>query len=307
SDFGNRPPEARQARFVTSPDAFLALWDQTRELARERPNVRLGAGIHSLRAASLDDVRRIVAAIDERVPLPPYDPAEEDAPVPDTPLHIHISEQRREVAACRAKHLGTPIELLGNAVELGPRWSLVHATHATPAELLSIATSGAVVVLCPSTEANLGDGIFPAHDFSKQRGRIAIGSDSGVTLNVAEELRWFEYVQRLATGFRHVMDPRPKFGRPLGEALYERATSAGMQALDQPIGVIAEDCRADLIVLEPFEDEPALDIYLFRSGAWQVRDVIAGGRIVVREGRHVDSEELQRRGAQAVRALLERV
>jgi len=289
ADFGRKPPEGVQRRFVHSLESFVDAWRRLSSLVRDEPLLRLGLAPHSLRAVEVADLPKLLAAIDALVERPPYDAGEEDAPEADTPVHLHVGEQRREVEACLAAHGTTPIALLARTVELGPRWSLVHATHATPQELQTIARATAVVVVCPTTEANLGDGIFAAREFVDQRGRIAIGSDSNVALDVAEELRWLEYGQRLRLQQRRVLGGRRA---SLGERLYELALSGGLQSLDQPIGVIAPEARADLVVLASVAREetevPDLDTCLFRSGAWAVRDVLTGGTFRVREGRHVE-------------------
>jgi formimidoylglutamate deiminase len=294
-DFGAVPAAASQARFLMSVEAFAALWDSLAAAMRGSNGVKLGVAAHSLRAVKCEEIAALLAHVDAC------------AGPQVTPMHLHISEQRREVEACVAAHGVPPLELLGREFELGPRWSLVHATHATPGELTLVARAKAVVVACPTTEANLGDGIFPAAAFSSEGGRIAIGSDSHVSLDVAEELRWLEYSQRLALQRRHVLRSERTPAQALGEALYGEALSAGAQSLEQPVGSIAAGRRADFLVLDESPDEvPSLDRAIFRSGAWRVRDVFVAGRAVVREGRHADDEAIASRSAGAVRAVLRR-
>jgi formimidoylglutamate deiminase len=295
ADFGAAAPAASQRRFVLSLDAFAALWDSLAQSTRGLACVRLGLAAHSLRAVTCAEILALLAHVDER------------AGMHVTPVHLHISEQRREVAACVAQYGVTPIELLGRELELGPRWSLVHATHATPGELTLVARAQAVIVACPTTEANLGDGIFPAAAFAAERGRIAIGSDSHVSLDVAEELRWLEYTQRLALERRHVLANAATPAEPLGEALYGAALRAGAQSLEQPVGALATGHRADFIVLaETPAGAPSLDRAIFRSGAWCVRDAFVAGRQVLREGRHADDEAIAQRAATATRGVLQR-
>jgi formimidoylglutamate deiminase len=281
SDFGGVAPLPEQKRFVLSPDAFAALWESLAQTLRGEPDARLGLAAHSLRAVAPGDPALLVALSNA---------------LPGAPLHLHISEQRREVEACVALHGTTPIALLANAIDLGPQWSLVHATHATPSELAQVAAAGAVVVVAPTTEANLGDGIFPARDFARAGGAIAIGSDSHVSLDVAEELRWLEYAQRLAHEARHVLGD--------GAALYRGTLAAGARSLGRRTGALAAGMRADIVVLDAYapDETPSLDAYLFRSGTWRVRDVFVGGRIVVRDGRHPRRDELAARAERAVRA-----
>jgi formimidoylglutamate deiminase len=208
----------------------------------------------------------------------------------------------REVQACRAYYGTTPLEVLSKSVTLDERWSLVHATHATPAERSLVAAAGCVVVLCPTTEANLGDGIFAASDFVAGGGRIAIGSDSNVSLDVAEELRWLEYGQRLTLQRRGVLRSP---GRSLAGGLFERCAKGGRQALAQPVGAFAPGSRADFVVLEEGDEQngPSMNRYVFKSGAWRVRDVIVAGGYVVRDGHHAQEEAIRRRALRAAASI----
>lgn len=287
SDAGGAAPLPHQRRFLHDRDAFCAL---TRDLATRyfaAPDVRVGTAFHSLRAVTPADVEALADAL-------PIDA--------DAPLHVHIAEQTREVEACVAAYGATPVDVLARTVELGPRWSLIHATHATDIELHKIARAGAAVVVCPTTEANLGDGVFPLAAFRAQRGRVAIGSDSNVTLDPAEELRWLEYAQRLAERRRHVFGARE--GATLGDSLYLAALDAGAQSVGRPVGALAAGRRADLVVLaaEERDEPPSLDTRVFKSGAWRVADVVVGGEFRVRDGRHVARERLRARLARAERS-----
>jgi formimidoylglutamate deiminase len=179
------------------------------------------------------------------------------------------------------------------------RWCLVHATHVTDDELAGIARSGAIVGLCPTTEANLGDGLFP---LPRCRGRFGIGSDSQVSVSVVEELRWLEYAQRLALRRRSVNgDARAVFAAALG---------GGAQATGRPVGELAPGRRADIVVLDPDHAalaerplERVLDAFVFASGTSAVRDVMVGGRWVVEAGRHALAETALARFRAALRRL----
>lgn len=295
SDAGGVAPLHRQRRFVHDIAGFVLLWERLAELVAGDDDVRLGVGFHSLRAVTPEDIVRVLAAI------------EFAAPRANTPAHIHVSEQTREVEAVSTVHGATPIEVLARAVQLGPRWSLIHATHATEAELRVVAGAHAVVVVCPTTEANLGDGVFPLEAFRSRAGSVAIGSDSNVSLDVAEELRWLEYAQRLVERKRHVFGSRP--GGSLGEELYHETLRGGAQASGRPIGALEAGLRADLVVLAPLDEAeiderpPSLDALIFKSGAWRVYDVMTSGRFVVRGGAHVERERLRERALQAARAM----
>ena len=274
SDFGETPPAPRQLRFVLSFDAFADLCRELADAYGNDPQIALGVAPHSLRAVGLDDLPRLVELADTLGGT-------------SVPIHMHASEQVREVEACRATHGTTPIALLAQGVDLGPRWCLIHCTHATAGERRTIVEKGAVAGLCPTTEASLGDGIFPAARFVRDGGRIAVGTDSNVSIDVAEELRWLEYVQRLASRERNLMHAA---GDPfVGRYLYETTLRGGAQAAGRSVGALANGHRADMVAVQcdPGTDpDTALGVALFRSGAWDVRDVIAGGRHVVRDGRH---------------------
>jgi len=271
-DFERRPPLPLQARFVHTPGSFAALWDDLVAAYGDDPQIRLGIAPHSLRAVDVEDIPTLVQLASR---------------VPGAPLHVHVSEQEREVQACRELHGTTPIALLARYVTFDERWCFVHATHASPAELRTIVAAHASVALCPTTEGNLGDGIFPAARFVRMGGTIALGSDSNVSIDVAEELRWLEYVQRLKRQARGVLQDRatPSVGR----FMYEAVLRGGAQAAGSKIGALAPGYRADFIALDThdgFERATAFDRYVFRSRAWQPRDVVVGGRHVVRDGHH---------------------
>jgi len=193
------------------------------------------------------------------------------------------------------------------------RWCLVHATHATAAELAAVAARGAVVGLCPVTESSLGDGIFPAAQFLSVGGRSGIGTDSNIRIDAAEELRTLEYSQRLAHRARNVL--APSAGVSTGRALFDAALAGGHQAL-QPVGDqgtvgLTDGAPLDLValaadhpaLLERREDE-ILDSWIFAGDRALVDCVWRGGRKLVSGGRHRDREALRARYAQALRVLL---
>ena len=234
-----------------------------------RHGVAVGVAPHSLRA-----VRPASLAL--------------DGLDPGWPIHIHVAEQRREVEACLAATGARPVAWLLDHAAVDRRWCLVHATHTTTAERAGILGRGAVAGLCPTTEANLGDGIFPARDFWRAGGLIGFGSDSHVCTSVAEELRLLEYGQRLMSERRNVL-ARP--GASTGRTLFDAALAGG-SVVGHPAG-LAKGARADLVVLDPEHpamvarsDDAWLDAWIFASGRPPVRDVYAAGRLVVENGRH---------------------
>lgn len=284
-------PSERQRRFTHR--SLLGFGRLLESLGRAlEPGQRLGVAPHSLRAVDPESLRAVVALADEQLG-------------PDAPIHIHVSEQTDEVSACIAALGTSPIAALAQTVELGPRWCLVHATHATEAELRAIRDSGAVIALCPTTEANLGDGRFPLAGHVEAGGRMAIGTDSQVTVDPAEELRWLEYQARLESRSRNVLQPS---GEHLGAHLWQLAASGGARALGTGTGEIRVGARADLVELDPdhprlvgLSPDAALDAHVL--GARALRSVVVGGQMRVREGRHPRRDEI----AAAYRAAIRRL
>jgi formimidoylglutamate deiminase len=301
SDFGGKPLRPDQARFESETEPFIDA--VARRIAAERHEAaapfgvergsedrrglthRTGIAFHSLRAvplANLHEVSRRLREIDAGLPI-----------------HIHVAEQVLEVKACQCETGKRPIELLLDTGLVDRHWCLVHATHSVPAELERLAGTGAAVCVSISTEANLGDGFFDAAGWLKAGGRLCVGSDSQSTVSPAEELRWLEYQQRLRKKRRAVLstarDPH------VGTRLWADAARAGADALGQPAGAIEVGKRADFLVLDREHpsmlggaDDTALDRLLFAGGEAAIRDVMVGGRWVVKDRRHAKEEELRR-------------
>ncbi|MGC1729347.1 MAG: formimidoylglutamate deiminase, partial [Steroidobacteraceae bacterium] len=175
SGFGGAAPQPRQARFVSDPKRFADILEASRRALRALPDAALGVAPHSLRAATPEELAEVVALAGGGL------------------VHIHVAEQQREVEECRQWLGRRPVEWLLENCPVNARWCLVHATHATDAELAGVASRAAVVGLCPITESSLGDGIFPAAAFLAVGGCFGIGSDSNVLLDAATELRTLEY------------------------------------------------------------------------------------------------------------------
>jgi formimidoylglutamate deiminase len=285
SDFGGRPLKPEQARFYLDTDAFLRAIEQRVAAERGMSNrmLRTGAAFHSLRAVPLDHLRAAALA------LRGIDPS--------VPVHIHVAEQVAEVRACETATGRRPIELLLDQELLTPHWCVVHATHATAKELEGLAEVDAVVCVSISTEANLGDGFFDAARFLKN-GRLCVGSDSQSTVSPAEELRWLEYQQRLCKKRRAVLTAKGE--SHVGTRLWRDAAKNGACALGQPVGRIAVGCRADWLVLDAMHPslagvsaDGALDRLLFAGADKAIRDVMVGGRWVVKGGHHAADERLR--------------
>jgi formimidoylglutamate deiminase len=278
--FGGQPPGGGQRRFLHDSGAFLRLLNRLLQRHGGNPQIRFGIAPHSLRAVTPDLLKDVVRGLDDL-----------DG---DAPIHIHIAEQIKEVGDCKAWCGQRPVEWLLNNQPLGPRWCLVHATHMTDGEIGRLARSGAVAGLCPTTEANLGDGLFAAPEFMAQGGMIGIGSDSQISVSVAEELRWLEYGQRLIQRRRNVLAPGGNASPSVGAALYRASLAGGARALGRHVGRLAPGYRADLLVLDG--EDPALlgkcgdvllDAFVFAGNRNPIRDVIVGGKWVVTEGHHM--------------------
>ncbi len=267
--FGHAHLNASQRRFQADPDFILDLHARLAQHARAAGAglFHCGVAVHSLRAVPMSSVLTVERAL------------------PDVPLHIHISEQAKEVQDCLTHHQRRPIEWLAEQVPLSPRWHLVHATHALPHELTAIRDSGATVVICPTTEANLGDGRF---DWPCAQGlgvRGSVGTDSHVNRNWTEELRWLEYAQRLHLQQRNV-SLQQQAGATAARLL-DWAVAGGAAASGLPLNGIALGQRADMIELDSACDAllgvPAahvLDAWVFSTPSSPARRVFVGGRAV---------------------------
>lgn len=290
--FDDAPLEAAQQRFATDEERLLAIIESLRWHGRDSTSLRVGIAPHSLRAVSIDVLRHLASALPE-----------------ETTIHIHVAEQIREVEDCIAATGARPVELLMAEAPVGPSWCLIHATHVLHDELADIAASGAVAGLCPITEGNLGDGVFPLPEFLTAGGRFGIGSDSNVTLNPWEEFRMLEYGQRLTHGRRCMSLPEDGTGS-VGGALYRAALIGGAAALGQPVGVIAEGFRADLTVLDRGQlsqpdaaGDDILDTAIFTGARLPVRDVMVSGIWRVRDGHHPQEEVARAAFAAALRRI----
>lgn len=287
--FGAQPLRPDQQRFRTDVDDVLGIVDALGALRCGQ--LEVGAAPHSLRAAAIDRIR----ALQDGLPA-------------GRPLHIHIAEQQLEVEQCLASVGQRPVEYLTGQIDIDDRWCLVHATHLNEVEIGALAGSGAVAGLCPTTEANLGDGLFPLAPYIAAGGRFGIGSDSHVSQSPVEELRWLEYGQRLLHQQRNVAHTPTQ--RNVADYLWQAALSGGAQAAGRRVGPLAVGRRADLLVLD--EGHPNLDgvsaaevlgRFVFCGNDNLVRDVLCGGRWVVRDGRHIDQDAIARRFRQAVTLL----
>lgn len=299
SGFGGKPANEGQRRFVNNIDSYekllieLAISDPT-----EKTLFRLGIAPHSLRAITPDELTAIQGL--------------RNAITPDGPIHIHISEQKQEVRDC-IDHFGVrPIDWLMDNAPVDKTWCLVHATHATPNELSKMASSGAVVGLCPMTEANLGDGIFAAAEFVEQGGSIGVGTDSNIRTNLADELQMLEYGQRLNRQGRNVLasDSQPN----VGDFLVTQVNSGGKLATGQPKSDVSVGSRADFIVFPREIDgiswsngSDYLNYWLFAALDKSPSDVYVAAKQMITGGKHIADEQVNAKFNRTMRHLLQKL
>jgi len=290
SGFGNEPLQPRQRRFDSDCKSVLRMLDGLKGSLSS--DIKVGVAPHSLRAVDPGSLNELVAAV----------PA-------DAPIHIHAAEQTKEVEDCKAALGKRPVEWLLENHRVDARWCVVHATHMTIDETRALAASGAVAGLCPTTEANLGDGIFPLLEYRAAGGRYGIGGDSHVSRDPAEELRHLEYAQRITLRKRNLVTG--KTSPAVGTTLWLEAAAGGAQALGRAMGAIAPGRRADLVVLdaghpdlEGRSGDAVANALVFSGSTGLVRDVMVGGRWVVRDRRHSAEASAAADYKRAVKALL---
>jgi formimidoylglutamate deiminase len=279
-NFGGTEPAPGQARFVSDQDGYARLLAGSAAAVRRLPDAVLGVAPHSLRAVTLEELSEVVALAG------------------GGPVHIHAAEQLREVDDCIAWCGARPVELLLDRAGVGVGWCVVHATHMTDAETRLLAGSGAVAGLCPITEASLGDGIFDGTAWRDAGGRFGVGSDSNIQIGVAEELRMLEYSQRLVTRRRNVLAAGS--GATTGRSLVDAAMVGGATALGVEAPALRVGAAADIVALDASHVSLAgrhadgwLDGWIFAApGA--VDTVWRRGRTVVRRGRHIGRERIER-------------
>ena len=280
--FDGRALSPRQARFGHDVDGYLRLLESLRPL--QDATLRIGCALHSLRAVPPDAMRDVLAAV----------PA-------DSRIHNHIAEQTAEVDDCVAQRGARPVRWLLDHACVDARWTLVHATHLDAGETVALAGSGATAAICTTTEANLGDGLFPLRDYLDAGGRWGIGSDSQVSVSPVEELRWLEYGQRLALRRRNVaVGASASIGASLLHGVHASAGDA-----------TGFDATEDFVLLDP--DAPALigataadvaDRWIFAGNRNAVHEVTVAGRTLVRDGVHQARDPIAAAYRNAIDALL---
>lgn len=302
--FGGAPASAHQARFLSNVEGYGRLVNASRKALAGVDGAVVGIAPHSLRAVTPSELRNIL-------PL-----------AAGGPVHIHVAEQLREVEECVASLGARPVQWLLNEMPVDRRWCLVHATHVTDGEVAALAASGAVAGLCPITEANLGDGVFPAVAFQGKGGAFGVGSDSNVLISVSEELRLLEYGQRLRDHARNVMAGAQS--QSTGRVLFDAAVSGGAQALGggaaklhsssvtasavapgltvgAPADIVA---LADDVALAGRAADQFLDTFIFANSRGLIDGVWRAGRKVVSGGAHLERGPIAARFRATLQRLL---
>ena len=281
SNFGDEQLSHTQKMFSHSLEDYQTLLETLHHQYQDEDNIAFGCAPHSLRAASKAHFEHLI----------PW----WQSFAKNRPIHIHIAEQMKEVEACRQFYHATPVEWLFDQVGFDKHWCLVHATHLTDIEVELIASSGAVAGLCPTTEANLGDGVFKAKDYFKQQGNWGIGSDSHVCLNPMQELRLLEYSQRLQYQKRNILCTDDE--NHVGHFLWKQASIGGGAAACRMTGKIEVDYAADLLVLNrdvvelyALDMASLLDTAMFALNNNPVKDVMVSGEWVIQDGVHARQE-----------------
>jgi formimidoylglutamate deiminase len=291
SGFGGQPAKSQQKRFVQGTEAYLSRFAALQRQIQASPLQQLGVCFHSLRAVDQAQIHQVLA----------------NTPT-ELPVHIHIAEQEREVNDCLAWSGQRPVMWLFDHAEIDSRWCLIHATHITAEEVSLLVASKAVAGICTTTEANLGDGLFPAVDYLRQGGRWGIGSDSHVSVSALEELRWLEYGQRLSERRRNRLANATM--PAVGDLLWQQAAAGGAQACGVRLGELSVGQRADWLVLtfdewlQPLPPSAWLNRWLFAGSPQAIRDVYVAGKAVVEQGHHPLEQTIRSQFSQVMRRLI---
>ncbi len=274
--FGIEPNE-RQRRFISKTfEDYARLFEASAEICKRYENANIAVGIHSMRGVDAKDIWRTINELPN-----------------DVPFHIHVSEQLKEVEDSVAFLGKRPVEWLLDNADLNERFHLVHATHLTEAETERLAKSNANVVLCPSTEGNLGDGIFPLRNYQYFGGAWSIGTDSHIGLNPFEELRLLDYGQRL------ISHKRNTFGADGGLFAITKATVSGRKAMNNfeedffAVGADFDACviDADTPLLENTSLENLASTIVYAIDASQIYGTFVRGKLIEKDKNYWEIKE----------------
>ena len=273
----SKPALPEQRRFISPDlDAYLALLSESRNLGARFPHANFGTGFHSIRAIDKEDLIDINSQLEE-----------------SEPFHIHISEQPLEVEECISIYGKRPVEWLSEYMDFNQNMQLVHATHLDEHEINLICSSSANVILCPSTEGNLGDGIFRFSELIQLGGSFSIGSDSHIGLNPLEELRWLDYQQRLTRNTRAISR---EHGSP-GDYLYQQSFAGGLQA-NGVAGAFEKGSRLTFIelndqnpLLSEVNDAHLINTLIYSGDHSSYKRIFSNGKFRVTESHHNDHDK----------------
>lgn len=283
-----KDPQPRQRRFISKTiDDYFQLLDDSANVVLNQPHARLGFGVHSLRAVEATDIIKTYEQGPGKIPF-----------------HLHAAEQRKEVEDCLGFHKKRPIEWILANLPLNERFNLVHCTHMNNEEVSGLAKSGAHAVLCPGTEGNLGDGIFRLTDFAKQGGSWSIGTDSHISLNPLEDLRWLDYAQRFTTHKRNTFDDGASI-------LVSKTLEAGRKAMGismtdffeigHPFDAAIYYAQSPLLAQATLEH--LLPAIIYTGDASAMMGTIMNGEWVIKDLHHVRSNQIRQQFLKAVEDL----
>jgi formimidoylglutamate deiminase len=299
-----RAPHPGQRRFYEQPEAYLLSLESLAASCLEMGNVTVGAAPHSIRAVPLREMKEIAAFARAREAFP---------------LHLHISEQVGENAACMAEYGLSPVSLMAEHGILSAQTTLIHAIHLTEPEFGAVAAARSIICSCPTTERNLGDGTFPAEVAARLGIRVALGTDSEAQIDILEDARQLEYHLRLRDQQRGILDGPTTPGLPdlpTGEAidarLFQSATSNGYAALGLKGGNLSVGEPADFFTVDRNDlsilgADPAsmMAQAVFALSKSAVRDVAVQGKLILTNGEHPQSREIFSRYKQVQRRYLQ--
>lgn len=283
------PPQPRQRRFISSTvDDYFTLLDASAEAIKGHAHVQLGFSVHSLRAVELNDIKTTFHQGPENLPF-----------------HLHVSEQKKEVSDCLAHSNMRPMQWLLDNLDVNERFNLIHSTHLDDDELTRLAKSGAQVVLCPSTEGNLGDGIFRMKEYAKLGGKWCIGTDSHIGLNPLEEFRMIDYRQRLVTNQRNT------FEGDAADYLVNEAVTSGRKAMGvvstnhfavgQPLDAVVYQSGSHLLANTSVKNR--LATLLYTGDTSRIAGTLVNGKWVVKDQHHQNGHAIKSAFAKAMKAI----
>ena len=288
----NRELEGGQLRFHNNIDTFEELYNQIKVFLSKNENFSLGVAAHSLRAVKNETLNKIID-------------------LTNGPIHIHAAEQVKEVEEIKSFYKMPPVEFLIENFDINKRWCLIHCTQMSELETELLSKSGAVAGLCPVTEANLGDGIFNGFQYNEQKGLYGIGTDSNINISLTEELKTFEYSQRLLNKKRAVISNQKK---STGRKLFDDCLEGGARALQINNGKIQKGFNADLISLpntnnelDGLEDDKILDYWIFASRENDVQKLWNKGKCLVENGKHLNFDDIQSNYRKTIKNLQEKL